>query len=106
MAAIPLQSPSVGKVQQNLMAYGAGLASGVGFNLVSGLTGSSLIGGAISSAVAGSLVEGVLGQMIAVNAGFAQGQRGIGALGMGNILGGLGGGAKKPAASGGQIATI
>jgi hypothetical protein len=44
--------------------------------------------------------------MIAVNAGFAQGQRGIGALGMGNILGGLGGGAKKPAAPGGQIATI
>ena len=52
MAAIPLQSPTVGKVQQNLMAYAAGLGSGVGFNLVSSLTGSSLIGGAISSAVA------------------------------------------------------
>ena len=105
MANVPLQAPSVGNVQSNLMAYGAGLASGVGFNLVSGLTGSSLIGGAISSAVAGSLVSGVLGQMIAVNAGFAQGQRGIGSLGMGNLLGGFGG-PKKPAAPGGSIAVI
>jgi hypothetical protein len=105
MAAIPLQSPSMGKIQTNLYSYGAGLASGVGFNLVSGLTGSSLIGGAVASAVAGSLVEGVLGQMIAVNAGFAQGQRGIGSLGMGNMLGGLGG-AKKAAPGGNVIATI
>jgi len=52
-------------------------------------------------------VEGVLGQVIAVNAGFSQGARGMGALGMGNILGGM---APKKAngngAGAGVIATI
>jgi len=88
--AAAITMPTVNKVQNNLMAYGAGIVSGIGFNVVSGITGSSLIGGAISSAVAGSMVEGVLGQMIAVNAGFSQGQRGLGAFGMGNLLGNFG----------------
>ena len=103
MAAAPITMPTANKVQTNLMSYAAGIVAGLGFNVVSNLTGSGLIGGALSSAVAGSLGEGVLGQVIAVNAGFAQGSRGMGALGMGNILGG----AKKSSGNGaGVIATI
>jgi len=100
--AATITMPTVNKVQNNLMAYGAGLVSGIGFNVISGITGSSLIGGAISSAVAGSMVEGVLGQMIAVNAGFGVGQRGLPALGMGNLLGGLGNFGAKPANGNGR----
>jgi hypothetical protein len=106
MAAVPITMPTAGKVQTNLMSYGAGIVAGLGFNVVSSITGSSLIGGAISSAVAGSLVDGVLGQVIAVNAGFAQGSRGMGALGMGNLLGGLGGQKKANGNGAGVIATI
>jgi hypothetical protein len=86
MASAPITMPTANKVQTNLMSYGAGVIAGVGFNVVSSLTGSGLIGGAVSSAVAGSLVEGVLGQMIAVNAGFTLGQRGNFAQ---NMLGGF-----------------
>ena len=103
MAAASITMPNVNKVQTNLMSYGAGIVAGLGFNVVSSITGSGLIGGAISSAVAGSLVDGVLGQVIAVNAGFSQGARGMGALGMGNMLGGLGG--QKPAANGKSVIT-
>ena len=106
MAAAPITMPTANKVQTNLMSYGAGIVAGLGFNVVSNITGSGLIGGAISSAVAGSLVEGVLGQVIAVNAGFAQGSRGMGALGMGNILGGMGGSKKSSGNGAGVIATI
>ena len=88
--AATITMPTVNKVQNNLMAYGAGIVSGIGFNVVSSITGSGLIGGAVSSAVAGAMVEGVLGQMIAVNAGFSQGSRGLGALNMGNLLGNFG----------------
>mgnify|MGYP003628663302 CR=1 FL=1 len=87
MASAPITMPTANKVQTNLMSYGAGVIAGVGFNVVSGLTGSGLIGGAVSSAVAGSLVEGVLGQMIAVNAGFTLGQRGNFAK---DLMGGFG----------------
>ena len=103
MAAASITMPNVNKVQTNLMSYGAGIVAGLGFNVVSSITGSGLIGGAISSAVAGSLVDGVLGQVIAVNAGFSQGARGMGALNMGNLLGGLDG--QKPAANGKSVIT-
>ena len=106
MAAAPITMPTANKVQTNLMSYGAGIVAGLGFNVVSNITGSGLIGGAISSAVAGSLVEGVLGQVIAVNAGFAQGSRGMGALGMGNLLGGMGAQKKAHGNGAGVIATI
>ena len=108
MAAASITMPNVNKVQTNLMSYGAGIVAGLGFNVVSSITGSGLIGGAISSAVAGSLVDGVLGQVIAVNAGFSQGARGMGALGMGNLLGGMGGQKKANGngAGAGVIATI
>jgi hypothetical protein len=104
--AAAITMPNVNRVQNNMMAYGAGLVSGIGYNVISGITGSGLIGGAVASAVAGAMVEGVLGQMIAVNAGFAQGQRGLGAFGMGNLLGGLGGVAKTPANGNNVINTI
>ncbi len=97
--AAAITMPTVNRVQNNLMAYGAGLVSGIGFNVISSITGSGLIGGAVSSAVAGAMVEGVLGQMISVNAGFALGQRGMGALGMGNLLGNFG---AKPANGAGR----
>ena len=106
MAAAPITMPTANKVQTNLMSYGAGIVAGLGFNVVSNITGSGLIGGAISSAVAGSLAEGVLGQVIAVNAGFAQGSRGMGALGMGNLLGGMGAQKKANGNGAGVIATI
>ena len=105
MAAAPITMPTANKVQTNLMSYGAGFVAGLGFNVVSNLTGSGLIGGAMSSAVAGSLVEGVLGQVIAVNAGFAQGARGMGALGMGNLIPNMNGN-KIPANGRSVIATI
>ena len=104
--AAAITMPTVNRVQNNMMAYGAGLVSGIGYNIISTITGSGLIGGAISSAVAGAMVEGVLGQMISVNAGFALGQRGLGGLGMGNLLGGLGGGARTPATGKNVINTI
>jgi len=89
--ATAIEMPTVGGVQKNLMSYGAGLVAGLGYNIVSNITGSGLIGGAVSAAVAGSLVRGVMGEVIAVSAGFNQGARGMGALGMGNLLGGFGG---------------
>ena len=104
--AAAITMPTVNRVQNNLMAYGAGLVSGIGFNVISTITGSGLIGGAVSSAVAGAMVEGVLGQMISVNAGFALGQRGLPALGMGNLLGGLGGTRTAPANGRNVIPTI
>ena len=67
------------------MSYGAGVISGLAYNIVSGFTGSGLIGGAISAAVAGSVASPQLGQMIAVNAGFRTGSVGMAGLGLGNL---------------------
>lgn len=89
MASAAIEMPTVGGVQKNLMSYGVGVIAGLGYNMVSSITGSGLIGGAVSAAVAGSLVRGVVGEVIAVNAGFNVGQRGLPGLGLGN-LGGLG----------------
>jgi len=88
--------PTMGGMQNSLTGYGVGILAGVGYNLISTFTGSGLIGGAISAAATGAMVRGVLGQMIAVNLGFAVGEGGLNNLGLGNIgLPGLGG----PAAS-------
>ena len=43
MAAAPITMPTMGKVQTNLMSYGAGIVAGLGFNVISSVTGSSLI---------------------------------------------------------------
>jgi len=90
MANVEIGAPSVRGVQDNLMSYGAGVISGLAYNLVSGFTGSGLIGGAISAAVAGSIAAPPLGQMIAVNAGFRTGSVGLNGLGLGNFGMGMG----------------
>jgi len=96
MATTDIGMPSVRGVQNNLMSYGAGVVSGLAYNLVSGFTGSGLIGGAISAAVAGSIASPQLGQMIAVNAGFRTGSVGMAGLGLGNLgLPGMGPAPKK-----------
>ena len=75
MANVEIGAPSMRGVQNNLMSYGAGVISGLAYNLVSGFTGSGLIGGAISAAVAGSIANPPLGQMIAVKRRLQDGQR-------------------------------
>ena len=88
--AAAIEMPTVGGIQKNLMSYGSGILAGIGYNLVANFTGSGLIGGAVSAAVAGSLVRGVVGEMIAVNAGFNVGTRGLPGLGLGNLFPTLG----------------
>jgi hypothetical protein len=96
--------PTASGVGKSLTNYGYGLAAGIGYNLVSGVTGSGLIGGAIAAAVTGAMVKGQAGELIATMAGFATGQRGLGSLGLGGgLAGGLagllgGGGGEKQAA--------
>ena len=92
--AAAIEMPTVGGVQRNLMSYGAGIVAGLGYNVVANVTGSGLIGGAVSAAVAGSLVNGVLGEVIALNAGFNVGTRGLQGLGMRKLFGN---GRQKPA---------
>jgi hypothetical protein len=105
MATTDIGMPSVRGVQNNLMSYGAGVISGLAYNIVSGFTGSGLIGGAISAAVAGSVASPQLGQMIAVNAGFRTGSVGMAGLGLGNL--GLGAAPRANGANAGrQIITI
>lgn len=101
--AAAIEMPTVGGVQRNLMSYGAGIVAGLGYNVVANVTGSGLIGGAVSAAVAGSLVKGVLGEVIAINAGFNVGTRGLPGLGMGNLFGN---GKPKPANGSSPLITI
>ena len=87
--AASIAVPTAGGVGRSLTNYGVGILAGIGYRMVSGITGSGLIGGAISAAVTGAMVRGVAGEIIAVNAGFATGQQGLGNLGLGNALGRL-----------------
>jgi len=84
--------PALGGVQNSMMNYGVGILAGVGYNVITKFTGSGLIGGAVAAAVTGAAVRGVVGEMIAVNAGFVVGSRGLQNLGLGNLIPGLGGG--------------
>ena len=85
--------PGLGGIQNSMMNYGVGIMAGVGYNMITRFTGSGLIGGAVAAAVTGAAVKGVVGQMIAVNAGFSTGARGLQNLGLGNLLpGGRGNG--------------
>lgn len=88
MVQAALGVPTMRGVQDSLMNYVVGIGAGLLFNIVSGFTGSGLIGGALSSSITGAAVRGVAGEMVAVNAGFAVGQSGLGGLGLGD-LGGL-----------------
>lgn len=84
--------PTGGNIGRSLQNYGIGLVAGIGFRVVSGFTGSGLIGGAIAAAVTGAIVPGKAGDVISISLGFQQGQLGLGALGLGGGFGGLLGG--------------
>ena len=73
-------------VQDSLMNYVVGIGAGLIFNIVSGFTGSGLIGGALSASITGAAVRGVAGEMVAVSAGFNVGQSGLAGLGLGALM--------------------
>jgi len=89
MATASIGVPTMGGVQNSLMNYGVGIGAGLIYNLVSGFTGSGLIGGALSAGITGAAVRGIAGEMVAVSSGFAVGQSGLGSLGLPRELGGL-----------------
>jgi len=91
---VGLGVPTGAAIAKSLQDYGVGVLAGVGYRMVSGLTGSGLIGGAIAAAVTGAVVRGQAGNIIAINLGFQSGQQGLGGLmgGLGNLGGLLGGG--------------
>ena len=78
--------PTVGGVQKGLTNYAYGVVAGMAYKVISGMTGSGLIGGAISSAGASAIIKGPAGDAISAMAGFAAGQS------MNNPLGGIMGG--------------
>ena len=78
--------PTVGGVQKGLTNYAYGVVAGMAFKVISGMTGSGLIGGAIDSAGASAIIKGSAGEAISAMAGFAAGQT------MNNPLGGIMGG--------------
>lgn len=85
--------PTGGNITKSLKNYGVGLAAGVGFNLINqgmarfGLGGGGLISGAIAAGITGAVVPGDAGKIITTTLGFT-----LGARGLGNLLGGSGGG--------------
>jgi hypothetical protein len=106
--------PTGRNVGKSLENYGVGLAGGIGFSLISqfmanmGL-GGGLIPGAIAAGITGAVVPGEAGKIITTTLGFNLGMRGLGALGLGNIggiLGGLGGNAQVKATNGPQFQLI
>jgi len=86
VASASIGVPTVSGVQNSLMSYGVGIMAGVGHKLISGFTGSGLIGGAVAAAVVGATVRGTLGEMIAVNLGFNVGLQGLEQFGLGRLL--------------------
>jgi len=62
--------PTVSGVKNSLFDYGYGVAGGLGYALITGFTGSGLIGGAVGAAVAGAMVKGERGVMLATILGF------------------------------------
>ena len=97
--------PTARGLTNSLGDYGMGLVSGLAYRLVSGITGSGLIGGAIAAAGTGAIVRGEAGKIIAISLGFQAGQQGLGSLpglgggapGQGGLFGGLFGGTSAPA---------
>ena len=85
--------PTGRNIGTSLRNYGVGLAAGIGFNLISqgmarfGLGGAGLISGAIAAGVTGAVVPGDAGKIITTTLGFTLGARGIA-----NLMGGIGGG--------------
>lgn len=85
MAAISV--PTISGVQSGLQMYAFGAIARLGFNVISGFTGSGLIGGAIAAAAASAIIRGTQGDVIATMLGFQAAEEGLGGL-----LGGGGGG--------------
>ena len=92
--AATIAVPSASGLQKNLQGYGVGLLAGVGYNLISGITGSGLIGGALAAALAGATIKGTVGEVLAVQLGFQSGRGGIGGNGLSGLGGLLGGKSK------------
>ena len=91
MATASMAVPTMAGVTGSMQSYAVGILAGVGYRMLSGFTGSGIIGGAIAAAVVGATVRGQIGEMIAVNLGFTTGQQGRGQRGRGNRLPGLNG---------------
>jgi len=82
--------PTISGIGQALTAYGVGVAAGVGYRMLSGFTGSGIIGGAAAAAVVGATVRGPMGDNLANILGFTTGQTvSLGDLGLGNLFPGL-----------------
>jgi len=86
MVVASIGVPTMGGVQNSLMNYAVGVGAGLLYNVVSGFTGSGLIGGAVSASITGAALRGVAGEMVAVSSGFAVGQSGLAGLGLGGLL--------------------
>ena len=89
--------PTVGGVQKGLTNYAYGVVAGMAYKVISGMTGSGLIGGAIASAGASAIIKGPAGDAISAMAGFAAGQT------MNNPLGGIMGGGQQVAVDDDEI---
>jgi len=91
--AATIAVPTGGAVVNTLQSYGVGVLAGMGYRMLSGFTGSGIIGGAIAAAIVGATVRGQIGEMLAVNLGFTTGREGLGQLGgLGSLLPGMNGG--------------
>ena len=77
--------PTASGVMDGVRNYAYGAIARVGFNVISGFTGSGLIGGAVAAAVSSAVIRGPSGDAIAAILGF-QAAASI------NPLGGGGGG--------------
>ena len=84
--------PSARGVTSALTNYGFGAVAGMGYRVISGFTGSGLIGSAVSAAVAGAMIKGPAGDAIPAILGFQAGQ----GIEIGGMLGCGGGGGDEP----------
>lgn len=87
-----IEIPTVGGIQRAMLSYGVGVLAGVGYNAITKITGSGLIGGAISAGAIGAMVKGPMGDTLAAVLGFASGRQGLPGLNLGGLGGLLGGG--------------
>lgn len=88
-ASASIGVPTISGVQNSMMSYGVGILAGVGYKLITGFTGSGLVGGAIAAAVVGATVRGQIGEMIAVNVGMNVGLQGLDQFGLGRLIPGF-----------------
>ena len=88
--AASIAVPRVAGIQKNLQGYGVGLLAGLGYNMITGIPGSGLIGGALAAALAGATIRGSVGEVLAVQLGFQSGRGGLGngVQGLGGLFGG------------------